>query len=183
MGALALGLSTWLLDGNVLRWRSDRVPVWQSGLAGMLLGGAFIGVHRVLETYSARIRRLSRSLSEHIGHVTVRDAAVMATSSALGEELLFRGFLLPACLSLGAFVPVGGAAWVAISVVISALVFGLAHYSSVPELKVWWVFAAFAGLLFGAVTVWSGDVIAAVVAHLTINYFNLLALAGDPKRA
>lgn len=182
MATVAVGLSRWLLDTDGLRIRLDRVPVWQSGVAGGLVGGAFIGLHRFLEARSSRIRELSRSLSAHIGHVTMRDAAVMSTTSALGEELFFRGFVLPALIALGTFVPVGADAWVAIAIVLSALVFGLAHYSSVPELKVWWIFAAFAGLLLGALTVWSGDVIAAVVAHLTINYFNLLALAGEQKR-
>ena len=37
------------------------------------------------------------------------------------------------------------------------------------------------GFAFGGVTLATGDVMAAILAHLTINYFNLLAITG-PER-
>jgi len=41
----------------------------------------------------------------------------------------------------------------------------------------WTLFATLLGVVFAAFTLTFGDITAAVVAHLTINYFNFLAIA------
>lgn len=179
MVAMAVGLARWQLDRLPLVVMPERVPIWQSAVAGVLLAGVVIACTRVAEVHFDWARRMSRALRRLIGRVRTRDVALMAVASGIGEELLFRGFLLAWLIEMapGAGAPSGS--WLAVAVLVSSLVFGLVHVAPERDLRGWWVFAFVAGLLFGGVTLWTGDVVAAVVAHLTINYFNLLALTGS----
>lgn len=180
MVLLAVGLAEWQLDRLPLQVMPERVPVWQSGLAGAALAALVIVFSRASELHFDWARRMSRAMQRLLGRLRTRDVALMAVASGVGEELLFRGFFLAWLLQLGAGDGAPTGSWMAVSLLISSLVFGLAHTAPERDLRGWWVFAFVVGILFGGLTLWTGDVIAAVVAHLTINYFNLLALSGEP---
>ncbi len=126
---------------------------------GAGVGLAVVALSRVLDRSFAWSRRLSGLLGEMLGGMTPAKAAVLALSSAIGEEVLFRGVLLPT-----------------IGVVASSLVFGMLHVGPTREYLPWTVMAVIMGFGFAGLTVWTGNIAAAVIAHLTINYFNILAL-------
>lgn len=164
LGLLAVGLT-------IARWQEidplrympherDAAPMLVSALVGALTGGAVVALSRWGEAYSATMRTMSQRLAEMLGPLRMHHIAILAVVSGVVEEIVFRGVLLEWW----------GPFW-------STLVFALLHVAPQKELRWWPVFAAVMGGLFAALTIASGDVTAAVVAHLTINYFNLAALS------
>ncbi len=100
---------------------------------------------------------LRRDVVQMLGPVTVGRAATVALASGIGEEILFRGALLP---------------WAGL--VVSSIVFGVLHAG--PRLLGWTAFAIVGGFVFGGLAVWSGGVLAPAVAHVGINGAQLLRL-------
>jgi len=132
------------------------------GLAGI---GAGLGV--VLLTWVTRnlrpFRALKGQLEGMLGPQSSAAIAVLAVTSAVGEELLFRGALHP----LLGFWP-------------TAILFGVLHGGHNPKLFAWAIFAILAGVLLGWLADATGSLLAPILAHLTVNYWNLHALAPRP---
>ncbi len=132
--------------------------------------GAAAGLAIVLATRLAwawpPLVRLNRELKTALGSPGTLAIALVAVVSALAEELLFRG----------AFQPLFGF-W------ITAVAFGLLHGGTGPRFRLWVAFAFLAGLLLGGLTLWTGNLVAATMCHLTVNYFNLHALVNRPLPA
>jgi len=63
---------------------------------------------------------------------------------------------------------------------IAAAVFGLLHTGPNTRFLPWTVMAFGAGLLFGAMVLWTGNLLAPMLAHFVINFLNLRFLAEDP---
>ena len=128
--------------------------------------GAGAGLAVVLLTWATRnlklVRRLNAELSPLLAGLRSGDIAVLAVTSAVGEELMFRGALQP----LLGFWP-------------TVVVFGLAHGGTNRRLALWVVFAALAGILLGWLTVYTGSLLAPVICHLTVNFWNLHAMASE----
>jgi membrane protease YdiL (CAAX protease family) len=81
--------------------------------------------------------------------------AVAAASSA-GEELLFRGLLVPI-----------------VGVFLSSVLFGAVHQVRGPARWAWMAWATLMGLLFAAVFASTGSLAGPLVAHAAINHSNL----------
>jgi membrane protease YdiL (CAAX protease family) len=81
---------------------------------------------------------------------------VIAASSSIGEELLFRAVLQDR-LGIG----------------IATALFALAHFPAERDLWPWPVVALPMGLLFGGLYEWTGAALAPIVAHAVINLLNL----------
>ncbi|NJK43100.1 MAG: CPBP family intramembrane metalloprotease [Pleurocapsa sp. SU_196_0] len=92
-------------------------------------------------------------------------AFALSMTSAVGEELLFRGLLL----GLGVkFLPV------ALAVVIQAALFAALH----PAPRAAWAYPLWTGLIgawFGVVTVLTGSVVPGMLAHYLFNHLNFNA--------
>jgi uncharacterized protein len=69
----------------------------------------------------------------------------------------------------------GAVGWLAAS-----LLFALLHSGPGRELRLWTLFALCAGLLFGALMLWRGNLLAPVLAHFVVNAVNLYRLRGTP---
>ncbi|TNF23631.1 MAG: CPBP family intramembrane metalloprotease [Deltaproteobacteria bacterium] len=136
-----------------------------TGLRDAALGAgtglAVVGLTWVTRNVPA-MRRLSEELSPMVAGLDSAQIALMAVTSAIGEELMFRGGLQP----LIGFWP-------------TVIVFGLAHGGLNRRLALWVVFAALAGILLGWLTVYTGNLLAPVVCHLTVNFWNLHAMASE----
>ena len=139
--------------------------------ANGLLWGAGVGlatvlVSRVLDRFFEWSRALTRMLKEILGPITRTDALILAVASSVGEELLFRGLLLPK-----------------IGLIASSLLFGLVHgvspgspgqmMDTLRRFLPLVMAATVMGFAFGWLVEYTGDVLAAVVAHFTINFLNL----------
>jgi membrane protease YdiL (CAAX protease family) len=99
---------------------------------------------------------LARSLAAELGFISVPDALLVAVASGMGEELFFRGALQPR-----------------VGLVVASLLFGCVHFVPRRELLPWTGFAVVAGVLFGWLFIWTGNVVAPIVAHIVVNGVNL----------
>lgn len=99
---------------------------------------------------------LARALGTALKGLRVRDGLLLALASGIGEELFFRGALQPR-----------------VGLVLASLAFGAVHFVPRRDMLPWSGFAVAAGLLFGALFEWTGNVVAPVVAHIVVNAVNL----------
>ena len=131
-----------------------------SPLIGVAVGLVVVALSRLAVHRFALVRALHRDFRGLLGELTPREILALAAASAIGEELLFRGALLP---------------WIGLWP--QAILFALLHIG--PRLRFFaWTLAAFVmGLVFGALLLWVGDLGAAITAHFTINYLNLHFIA------
>ena len=161
--AIALGRDPLTCDG----WLGVRGPgAWLTSLGlGLPLGAATIAVTRVAVRRAAWARALHVALRPAVrgaGNVTL---FAVAAASATGEELLFRGLL----------VPLIGVLW-------ASLVFGLMHQIRGPARWGWMAWATVMGLLFAGIFVITGSLAGPLVAHAAINHANLRFLRdNDPS--
>ncbi|MDP6943052.1 MAG: CPBP family intramembrane metalloprotease [Myxococcota bacterium] len=133
----------------------DGAALARDALAGAVSGLTIVGLTRFAARYEA-VRKLSQELAAMLGTPGSGVIALLAVTSAVGEELLFRGALQP----LIGFLP-------------TAILFGLLHGGFNARFRLWAAFALAAGLILGALTLWTGNLLAAILCHLTVNYFNL----------
>lgn len=159
----AVGLAGVLLGAARGRTNVYRLPgreaLWTllaSPLAGVVVGLGVVFLTRLAVHRYAWARRLHMDFRGLLGHLSAKDVLILAAASAIGEELLFRGALLP---------------WLGLP--LSTLVFGLLHIGPGLRFLPWTVSALVAGLLFGGLFMLFGDLGAPIAAHFTINYVNL----------
>ncbi|MBN1947439.1 MAG: CPBP family intramembrane metalloprotease [Bradymonadales bacterium] len=136
---------------------------------GAGMGGVVVLASFLLDRWFAWSRALTQRFREVLGYLRPADALVIALASGLGEEILFRGVLLP---------------W--LGLVPSSLIFGLVHGVSPGKIEEMIrvmrqfaplvVIATLLGFAFGVAVEYTGSILVAVVAHFTINYLNLSAM-------
>jgi membrane protease YdiL (CAAX protease family) len=107
------------------------------------------------------VQTLNKELRALLGNPSSLAIAGLAVSSAVGEEIFFRGALQPL---LGFW--------------ITAVLFGLLHGGSSRRFRVWTAFAMVAGLLLGGLATYTENLLAPILCHMTINYFNLHLVVG-----
>lgn len=161
-----------VMFGGALIWGAveGRAPVfapggrevaWATDLGlGLGAGLILVGLSDLVTRLTAWGKRTARILGEMIGEVKLGDALWLAAVSSIAEELLFRGALQP---HLG--------------LVATSLVFGLAHLAPRRDLLPWTGMAIGAGLVLGGLFQWTGNVLAPIAAHFTINAINLRQLS------
>lgn len=157
---VALGWSRIRGPGEILSFNSQRpYPLLETGIiaAAFLLNLFFdLFAHRLLPS----ARSLFESLGEALGKIGVAEAALLAASSAAGEELLFRGVIQP---KLG--------------LIAASLLFALSHFPVRKELILWPFYALTMGLVLGALRQLGGDIWSAVLLHFLVNFFGLLYIS------
>jgi hypothetical protein len=156
--ALALG---WLLDLPVLatlKWEIKTALVGLLGAAPMLclflcllFSGWFRDFRRQVEPL---IHRMFQGWS-------AGQLAVISILAGLGEELFFRGFIQG---GLGRHLGDGAA------LIIASLLFGLVHWIN----RIYLIAATFMGLYLGLLWLWSGNLLAPVVAHAAYDFIALM---------
>jgi hypothetical protein len=123
---------------------------------GVALGLATVLLSRWLSAQFAWSRRIDAEFRVMLAPIEPSDTFGLAAMSALAEELFFRGFLQPI-----------------FGLTVTALAFGLVHFPHRRDQIPWPIAAAVMGFAFGGLTLLRGSIIAAIVAHFTINFFNL----------
>jgi uncharacterized protein len=167
-GVVAAAALLWgLLDGGrTLFFHPGRGPsgrmLWNLA-AGLGIAASVIGLGRLAEGRLRWVDGLQDALRSVLPGLTTRQAAILALVSAVGEEALFRGALLP---TLG-LLP-------------SAALFGMAHVPTRRALWPWPIFAFALGLLFGWLYQGLGDLGGPILAHGLVNLVNLRHLAQSP---
>lgn len=150
-------------DTNVLVHPSGARAQGFSTLASAGLGIALGLCVVLLSALSQRYFRWSQWLSAEfrriLGPLSDQQITIMAVASGVGEEMFFRGAMQP---TLG--------------LVIASLIFGLMHVGPDRRFLIWTVFAVALGFVFGIIFEYTGDLLAVIIAHFTINFFNLRML-------
>lgn len=159
MGGIAYGLGFWLADRNIFFWQelyATSLPLDVAAGAGT--GLAVVGLSQLIQRFEWA-RQLSAAMRKLLGELDGVSILVIAVFSALGEEMLFRGLLQPS-----------------IGIVWSSLIFGLLHIGPGRRFLPWTIMAIGMGFVFGGLYYVTGNLLAPILAHFTINFFNLHAL-------
>jgi membrane protease YdiL (CAAX protease family) len=123
---------------------------------GLAAGGAVVGLTRVATRYFQWARDLHGSFRDLLGPLTGHEIVILAAASSIGEELLFRGALMP---------------WMGIW--LQAAVFALLHVGPGKRFLPWTVSAFVLGVAFGGLALWTENLGAPIAAHFAINFLNL----------
>jgi hypothetical protein len=139
-------------------------------VAGPLIGGA-VGLAVVWLTRTATrrfrwARDLHASFRDLLGPLTPREILILALASSIGEEMLFRGALLP---------------W--IGVPWQAIVFALLHVGPGKRFLPWTASALVLGVAFGELALHTRNLGGPIAAHFVINFLNLRYIVAAPPEA
>lgn len=159
---LLTALGWWLWPPAPL---TPRVAWYASVALGVAAAAALLAAAWLLERTLPSFRRTSRRLERLVRDLRLPPWAALlaALASGVSEELFFRGWLLPT-----------GGLW------LQALVFMALH----PAGRSGWSYTLFtgvAGLLFGALTLYSGSLWPALIAHVAVNLHGF-TLGGERLR-
>jgi membrane protease YdiL (CAAX protease family) len=157
LGAAALAWGGLRGQPNIWQLPGHAEPLVFAGIAtGLVLGLALVFASRLALYRFDWARALHREFRGLLNPLSDVEIIVLAVASSVGEEMFFRGALLPA-----------------IGLVGSSAVFALLHIG--PKARhLPWTFSSFAiGLMFGAIFLWTGDLTGPVLAHFLVNFLNL----------
>jgi len=157
MGLVAIVLAAG--RGNPDLYRLGLPPAWlllAGPVAGVMVGLAVVGMTRFVTKRFEWAKDLHRSFHDLLGPLAVREIVILALASSIGEELFFRGALLP---------------W--IGVWWQALVFALLHVGPGKRFLPWTASAFVLGVGFGWLAIETGSIGGPIAAHFTINFLNL----------
>jgi membrane protease YdiL (CAAX protease family) len=150
------------LGGSPELWQLAAGPA-----LGLALGLAVVGLTRVATKHFQWARDLHTSFRDLLGPLTSREILILALASSIGEELLFRGALLP---------------W--LGVWVQAAVFAALHIGPGRRFLPWTTSALVLGVAFGLLAQWTGNLGGPIAAHFAINFLNLKFIVGvAPARA
>ena len=187
LGLTAIGLGAWL--GPDAR---DLLPQWSAEAATSMVRSVGWGVAAALPMVAmvAAIRRIPhpavRRLEElgdeaafqAVTRLGVAEMFAVSACAGVGEELLFRGWLLPAMLTwtpsdMPRLLAVG------LALVGSSVAFGLVH----PITKLYAVMATIFGLYLGGLMLWTDDLILPIVAHAVYDWIQMLLARREVTRS
>lgn len=140
-----------------------RLPSGQAVLAGLVAGGTSLGLIGLLSRWGP-LEDALRKTATRAGEEALRSAGypmmlVLVTTSALGEELLFRGGLQP----LVGLLP-------------AAFLFGFSHGGWMRDNWAYAAVAAASGAIFGGAYALTGDLWAPAIGHSIHNILSTLLL-------
>lgn len=175
VAAFALICGRWLGDIDVMVWHNHNGTsiVWDAVL-GALVGVVVVVGSQILDRTTQWARVLTDEFTRILGSLTVTQAFVFAFCSGVAEEIFFRGFLqqlLTVHVYEGSY-----AIW--FGLIVSSLIFGGLHLG--PDFRKFWpwtVMAVVLGAVFGGLYIYTGNLLAPILAHFTINFFNLLLMS------
>jgi membrane protease YdiL (CAAX protease family) len=164
--ALTVGINPMACEGW-LHMQGAAAALSSLGL-GVCAGAGTIAATRTIVRRTAWARALHDALRPSVHGAADSALVAVAVASAVGEELLFRGVLVPL-----------------IGVAVSSVVFGALHQIR-GHARWWWMaWATAMGLVFGALFAATGSLVGPVVAHAAINAANLRYLRDNelsPRR-
>jgi membrane protease YdiL (CAAX protease family) len=167
-GLASAGIAWSTARGDTSVWRvagAEHPQVLAGVVAGVFLGLGFVFASRYATHRFEWGRALHRELRALLGPLHGLEILILAVASALGEEIFFRGALLPAA-----------GLW------LSSAIFALLHIGPKLRFLPWTVSSFVAGMVFGQLFLWTGDLGGPVVAHFTVNALNLRYLSTTDLR-
>lgn len=156
---LAVGGVVWLgyQEGDLRLSRFLGKATWPRDLGlGLAGAAALLGLWELGRRRFDAMQQLEAQIAATIGPIERGEVLVLALLSGFAEELFFRGAML---LAWGPWV--------------SAVLFALMHSGRGSAFRFWTVFALAAGGLCTLLTLVTGNLLAAIVAHVAVNAINL----------
>ncbi len=138
----------------------DTAGWWIDLGLGLAAGLMLVALWETARRLVPAMRELETALAEQVGSLDSSEALALALISGFAEELFFRGAMQTSW----------GWGW-------AVVIFTLMHSGSGRAFRWWTLFAFVAALAFGGLTFYRGSILAAVVAHTTVNAINLRRLA------
>ncbi|MBI3070660.1 MAG: CPBP family intramembrane metalloprotease [Deltaproteobacteria bacterium] len=126
------------------------------GIAIALGGALAIGVASRLLARLPAFGDLSHEFRTVLGDLSTTEITTLALASGIAEEAFFRGAMQPA-----------------LGLIPTSAIFGLLHIGPTRKFLWWTASALILGFALGLVAELAGNVAGAMLAHFTINYFNL----------
>lgn len=154
--------------GNPDVYRVGEPAGWQlaAGPAyGVALGLLIVWLTRLATRRFGWARELHASFRDLLGPLTDREIVILALASSIGEELLFRGALMP---------------W--LGVWLQGLVFALLHVGPKARFLPWTASALVLGVGFGELARATGNLGGPIAAHFMINFLNLRHIVSTELR-
>ena len=168
-GALSAAAFAWAAwQGRLDLYRLPSSTGWKlaaSPLVGIAFGLAVVFLSRVLVHRFEWARVLHREFHALVHELDSREIFTLAVASSVGEELFFRGALLPV-----------------VGIFPSSVLFALLHVRAQPRFLPWTAMSFILGLGMGALFVYLGDLSGPIAAHFVINFFNLHYISRHPLR-
>jgi membrane protease YdiL (CAAX protease family) len=127
---------------------------------GIVFGLGVVALSRVCVRRFEWARLLHREFRALLGPLGRAELVALALGSSVGEEVFFRGALLPAT-----------------GIWISSAVFALLHIGPSRRYLPWTASALLVGLAMAGLALATGDLGAPIAAHFTINFLNLRHIA------
>lgn len=154
--------------------------LWGLGL-GILASLPLLGVIQILEHLPLEpIRKLRRSTEEKILHLMVDlrtvDLLGISICAGVGEELLFRGWLL---MSFAGPAPQWTATALILPVLASSVAFGLAH----PISPTYIVVTGLIGVYMALLLIWSGNLLVPIAAHGCYDFLQLILATRELRKS
>ncbi len=166
MAGVAL-LSDTLAPGSSNLWPSPSSASMKVSVpAGVALAVVALIGGRILASHFRWAQRLREDLAALLGPLGRVEVVSLALMSSIAEEMLFRGVLQPTIGLWGA----------------SAL-FAVCHGFFERRWLPWMGTAGVVGLALGLLAIWTGSLVAPIVAHFLINLVELRELARRRRRA
>lgn len=167
LGAIAIAWSAWRGHPDLYRTAaSTSTRLAASPLAGLALGLTVVFLSRFAVHRLEWARVLHREFHSVVHELSSREIVLLAVASSVGEELFFRGALLP----LVGLLP-------------SSAAFAALHVRAGARFLPWTIMSFIVGLIMGLMYLYLGDLGGPIVAHFTINLLNLNFISKTELRA
>jgi len=167
LGLAAIGWGWWRGDRNIYEYGERNVMMLAvSPFVGLAFGLAMVFLSRLAVHSMEWARVLHREFHAVVHELSSKEIFLLAASSSVGEELFFRGAMLPA-----------------IGLLPSSALFALMHVRAQWRFLPWTIMSFMMGLAMGLMYMKTGNLGAPIVAHFTINLLNLNYIAKHELRA
>lgn len=168
------GAAGWYFRLDLLVWRETEWTWLGAATLGVGVGLVVVLVSQILDRTTEWAQRLTDEFGKYFGEVDVEETLMLAVSSGVAEEIFFRG-LIQQALTEFAFSGSNAVWW---GIAVSSIIFGLLHIG--PDLKTflpWTIMALAMGVAFGWMFWATGNLLAPVLAHFTINFLNIRSIS------
>lgn len=167
------------------------IPEWDPSDLGPIVSGLLYGaaaaipilvmieiVRRIPWEPIQQLERLADSgMLRVLLELRATELTVISICAGVGEELLFRGWLMYWIWQAAAAVVAPDLA-MTVALLVSSVVFGLFH----PITPLYIVLASLMGVYFGALVIWSGNLLVPIMAHATYDAVQLILTARSQRR-
>ena len=144
---------------TAFQFTADPVAMGKLFALALLGGGVLLVSNYLFEDLFPSYKNLKFALAKLMGGFSMAAAAYLALTSAVGEELLFRGALQTE-----------------IGILVTSVIFGLLHLGPGGQVSSWTVWTGLAGLLLGWMYQSTGSLWPPLISHFIVNLVGFLRL-------